>query len=45
MVFTDENYVAKKLNHRIRANPPPNEVNGDLAQIEVSDENIHNQRV
>jgi hypothetical protein len=30
MVFTDENYVAKKLNHRLRANPPPPEVNGDL---------------
>jgi hypothetical protein len=30
LVFTNENYVAKKLNHRVRGNPPPPEVNGDL---------------
>ena len=45
MVFTDENYVAKKLTGRIRANPPPPEVNGDLDQVEVTTDQIHNYRV
>jgi hypothetical protein len=35
LVFTEENYVAKKLNNRVRANPPPPEVNGDLDQLDV----------
>lgn len=30
LVFTDENYVSKKLTGRVRPNPPPPEVNGDL---------------
>ena len=30
LVFTDDNVVAKKLNHRVRGNPPPPEVNGDI---------------
>jgi len=33
LVFTDENYVAKRLNHRTRANPPPEDVNGDLYEV------------
>ena len=45
LVFTDENYVAKKLNHRVRPNPPPAEVNGEIKVVEVSDEAIHNSNV
>ena len=41
MIFTDENFIAKKLNHRVRANPPPPEVNGDLAQTEVADNDLN----
>ena len=45
LVFTDENYVAKKLTGRTRANPPPPDVNGELDQIEVNEEDIHNHGV
>lgn len=45
MVFTDENYVAKKLNNRTRGNPPPPDVNGDLDLYEVNEDEIHNFRV
>ena len=45
LVFTDENYVAKKLNNRARANPPPADVNGDLDLYEVNEDSIHNHRV
>ena len=38
LIFTDDNYVAKKLNHRTRGNPPPPEVNGDIDQQEITDE-------
>ena len=38
LVFTEENYVAKRLNHRNRANPPPPEVNGDLDLYEVNED-------
>ena len=41
LVFTDENYVAKKLTGRTRANPPPPEVNGDLDQYDIKNEDIH----
>ena len=44
-MFTDENYVAKKLNHRVRANPPPPEINGDINLNEVNNEDIHNSNV
>jgi hypothetical protein len=30
LVFTDENFLANKMNHRVRGNPPPVEANGDL---------------
>jgi hypothetical protein len=30
MIFTDENYVAKNLSRKIRANPPPEGVNSEL---------------
>lgn len=30
MIFTDENYVAKKLSRKTRPNPPPEGVNADL---------------
>ena len=30
MVFTEENYVAKKLSRKTRPNPPPDEVNADM---------------
>lgn len=44
IVFSEENYVSKKLNHRKRANPPPPEVNGDLDLYTYGDspEEIHN---
>jgi hypothetical protein len=45
LVFTDENYVNKKLNHRTRANPPPPELNGDLQTQEINNDHIHNHRV
>lgn len=45
LVFTEENYVAKKLNNRTRGNPPPPDVNGDLDLYEVNDDEIHNHRV
>jgi hypothetical protein len=45
VIFTDENYIGTKLNHRARANPPPPEVNGDLDLYEVNEESIHNFRV
>ena len=45
LVFTDENYVAKKLNNRTRGNPPPPDVNGDLDLYEVGNDDIHNHRV
>lgn len=45
LVFTEENYVAKKLNNRVRANPPPPEVNGELDQYDIKEEDIHTQRV
>jgi hypothetical protein len=45
LIFTDENYVAKKLNNRTRGNPPPPDVNGDLDLYEINDDEIHNHRV
>lgn len=45
LVFTDDNYVATKLNNRTRGNPPPPDVNGELEQIEVKEDEIHNHRV
>lgn len=45
LVFTDENYVAKKLNGRVRANPPPPEVNGDLDLYDITEEDIHSHGV
>jgi hypothetical protein len=33
LVFTDENYVAKQLSRKTRANPPPDEVNLELNQF------------
>jgi Ca2+-binding EF-hand superfamily protein len=45
LVFTEENYVSKKLNNRTRANPPPPDVNGDLDLYDVNNEDIHNSRV
>ena len=45
LVFTDENYVAKKLNGRTRANPPPPDVNGDLDLYDVNEDDIHNPNV
>lgn len=30
LVYTDENYVAKKLSRKTRANPPPEEVNAEM---------------
>lgn len=45
LVFTEENYVAKKLNNRVRGNPPPPDVNGDLDLYEVQEDEIHNHRV
>ena len=30
MVFTEDNYVAKKLSRKIRPNPPPDEVNDEV---------------
>jgi hypothetical protein len=42
IVFSNDNYVAKKLNHRVRGNPPPPEVNGEIDKYEVSSELIHN---
>lgn len=45
LIFTDNNYVGKKLNNRTRANPPPPEVNGDLDQYEIHEDEIHNHRV
>lgn len=32
MVFSEENYVAKQLSRKIRANPPPEEVNEEVLQ-------------
>ena len=45
LVFTKENYVAKKLNNRVRANPPPPEVNGDLDLYDIKDHEIHTEKV
>jgi hypothetical protein len=45
LIFTDENYVNKKLSTRQRPNPPPADVNADMDLYEVSDETIHNSRV
>jgi hypothetical protein len=45
LIFTDENYVSKKLNNRVRANPPPDDINGDLDLYEVSDTQIHSTNV
>jgi hypothetical protein len=45
LIFTDENYVAKKLNGRSRANPPPADVNGDLDLYEVNEDPNTNYRV
>ena len=46
LVFTEENYVAKKLTHRLRANPPPEGVNGEpLAQGEEEQGEGHRRRV
>jgi hypothetical protein len=45
LIFTDENYVAKKLSTRQRPNPPPADINADMDLYEVSDETIHNSRV
>ena len=45
LVFTDENYVSKKLTGRTRANPPPPEVNGDLDLYEIKEEDIHSHGV
>ena len=45
LVFTEDNYVAKTLSSKIRANPPPPEVNGDLDLYEINEDGIHNYRV
>lgn len=45
IVFSEENFVSKKLNHRVRANPPPPEVNGDLDLYEVSENEVHSSGV
>lgn len=45
IVFANENYISKKLQHRIRGNPPPPEVNGDLDLYEVTGDEIHNHEV
>lgn len=45
LVFTDDNFVAKKLNHRVRGNPPPPEVNGDIQTSEITDDIIHTVNV
>jgi hypothetical protein len=37
IVFSNDNYISKKLNHRKRGNPPPPEVNGDLDLYEVGE--------
>lgn len=38
MVFTNENYVANKLSHKVRANPPPDVVNSDMLRSLSPDE-------
>ena len=45
LVFTDDNFVAKKLNHRVRGNPPPPEVNGDIVTTDIADDAIHTANV
>lgn len=45
LIFTDENYVAKKLNNRTRGNPPPPDVNGDLDLYDINEDEIHNHRM
>ena len=45
LVFTDENYLATKMNHRVRGNPPPVEANGDIDTENLTKEEVHNKRV
>lgn len=41
LVFTDENYVAKKLSRKTRPNPPPEEVNAEmLRSISIEREDV-----
>ena len=35
MIFTEENYVAKKLSRKVRANPPPDEVNDEVQRMDA----------
>lgn len=37
-IFREDNYIDKKLNNRVRGNPPPPEVNSDLEQQEVRED-------
>ena len=45
LVFSNDNYISKKLQHRVRGNPPPPEVNGDLDLYEIKEEEINNYEV
>jgi hypothetical protein len=45
IIFANENYISKKLQHRVRGNPPPPEVNGDLDLYKVTADDIHNYEV
>ena len=31
--------------NRVRANPPPSDVNGDLEKADIQNEDVHNKRV
>jgi len=42
IVFANDNYISKKLQHRIRGNPPPPDVNGELDLYEVNEQTTHN---
>ena len=40
-MYSDNNYISKKLDNRVRGNPPPPEVNGDLDLYEIKEDQIH----
>jgi Ca2+-binding EF-hand superfamily protein len=45
LVYTDENVVSTKLNHRVRGNPPPVEANGDIQIKDLQESDVHNSKV
>ena len=45
LVYTRDDAIPDKLSVRLRANPPPNDVNKDIDTSNVTDSDMHNHRI